>query len=290
MMKTSLQSLLAVTAIFAHGCAVSSQDDGTEPTGSDLDTAGSRCRVSALDVFCEHQVLSLSDSLVNREVAYELPRGTPPENGWPVVIYYQGSFVPGSGAFSASVLQPFGVYDLALTIKALLDDGYAVIAPDATLSGTTFWQTNIAPYSISWSNSPDDIFVQNLLSAVDAGTFGPLDASRLYAMGISSGGFMTSRMAISYPGRFRALADHSGSYATCSALCFVPTPLPADHPPTLFLHGDLDLVVPITAVRPYLDALQAEGHEAKLVTDLFAGHRWLRSGPQEIPAWFDAHP
>jgi dipeptidyl aminopeptidase/acylaminoacyl peptidase len=62
-----------------------------------------------------------------------------------------------------------------------------------------------------------------------------------------------------------------------------------DHPPTLFLHGDLDVVVPITAVLPYLDALRAEGHEAKLVTDLLAGHQWLRAGPQVIPAWFDAH-
>lgn len=97
-------------------------------------------------------------------------------------------------------------------------------------------------------------------------------------------------MAVTYPGKFRALADHSGSYATCSAICLVPTPLPADHPPTLFLHGDLDVVVPITAVQPYLDALLAEGHEAKLVTDALAGHQWLREGSQVIPAWFDAHP
>jgi predicted esterase len=108
-------------------------------------------------------------------------------------------------------------------------------------------------------------------------------------MGISSGGFMTSRMAVSYPGRFRALADHSGSYATCSDVCTVPTPLPANHPPTLFLHGDTDLVVPITAIQPYIDALNAEGFETQLVTDAVAGHQWLSEAVQAIPAWFDSH-
>jgi predicted esterase len=101
---------------------------------------------------------------------------------------------------------------------------------------------------------------------------------------------MTSRMAVSYPGKFRALADHSGSYATCSATCMVPTPLPANHPPTLFLHGDTDTIVPMSAVQPYLDALMTEGFDTQLVTDVDAGHQWLPQGAQAIPAWFDSHP
>ena len=132
--------------------------------------------------------------------------------------------------------------------------------------------------------------MKGLLAGLGQGSFGPIDATRLYAMGISSGGFMTSRMAVSYAGRFRALADHSGSYATCSNLCSVPTPLPSDHPPTLFLHGDQDTVVPMTSVQPYHDALNAEGPETDLVTDADAGHPWLAGGVQAIPAWFDGHP
>jgi predicted esterase len=66
--------------------------------------------------------------------------------------------------------------------------------------------------------------------------------------------------------------------------------LPADHPPTLFLHGDTDTIVPMASVQPYLSALQAEGHETMLVTDPDAGHQWLPEGPDVIPAWFDAHP
>jgi len=149
---------------------------------------------------------------------------------------------------------------------------------------------NIPPYAQSWSGCPDDVLMQALLASVSGGGFGPIDVTRLYAMGISSGGFMTSRMAVSYAGKFRALVDHSGSYATCSDTCIVPTPLPADHPPTLFLHGDQDDVVPLSAIQPYIDALTSEGHEAQLVTDADAGHQWLPEGAQVIPAWFDSHP
>jgi poly(3-hydroxybutyrate) depolymerase len=247
----------------------------------------SRCQVSASDVACEHQLTTIKDSGSDRNVAYEVPIGDPPAGGWPAAIYYQGSFVAGSTAFTAQVSAPFGEANLALTIKALLDQGFAVIAPDA--SGGGFWETNIPPYSISWSGSPDDVFITNLLGAVASGTFGPLDPTHLYAMGISSGGFMTSRMAVSYPGKFRALADHSGSYATCSIVCAVPTPLPADHPPTLFLHGDLDAIVPLSSIQPYLDDLQQEGHQVQYVSDHDGGHEWLPEGATAIPAWFAAH-
>jgi pimeloyl-ACP methyl ester carboxylesterase len=190
----------------------------------------------------------------------------------------------------ATTAAPFGMFELTLTIKALLAGGYALISPDASSNGSLFWETNIPPYALGWSGCPDDVLMHNLFGALSNGSFGPIDAERLYAMGISSGGFMTSRMAVSYPGKFRALADVAGSYATCSTVCVVPTPLPSNHPPTLFLHGDLDVIVPTSSLQPYLDALQAEGHETKLVTDPMAGHQWLAAGPQEISAWFQAHP
>ena len=137
---------------------------------------GSLCQISATNAKC----LSQQTMIGGRPVAYQAPLGTPPSGGWPGVVYFQGSLVPGTDAFSAA----------------------------------------------------------------STAAFGPINTTRLYAMGISSGGFMTSRMAVSYPGKFRALADHSGSYATCSDTCTVPTPLPSNHPPTLFLHGDTDAIVP----------------------------------------------
>jgi poly(3-hydroxybutyrate) depolymerase len=259
---------------------------GDASTGQPDGATGSRCVITSTQATCQNEQTTID----GRPVAYETPLGTAPAAGWPAVVYFQGSLVPGTDAFAASSTAAFDQYDLTRTVAALLADGYALIAPDAAEDGTTYWDTNIPPYSTSWSGCPDDMLMQDLFAAIAAGSFGPIDAARLYAMGISSGGFMTSRMAVSYQGKFRALADHSGSYATCSDTCTVPTPLPSDHPPTLFLHGDLDVVVPLSAIQPYLDALTAEGHEAQLVTDADAGHQWLPEGPQVIPAWFDSHP
>ena len=131
--------------------------------------------------------------------------------------------------------------------------------------------------------------MKTLLESVEDGTLGPLNANRLYAMGISSGGFMTSRMAVSYPGKFRALAVHSGSYATCSSVCVLPD-LPADHPPTLFLHGGQDFVVPLSVMEVYRDALMDLAVPVQTTVDPDAGHAWLEQGITDIPAWFRAHP
>jgi poly(3-hydroxybutyrate) depolymerase len=251
--------------------------------------SGSRCQASDASIACDHQSAGVSDGTSVRLVAYATPLGTAPTQGWPAVVYFQGSFVPGHAAFAATTSAPFGQYQLTRTIQALLDRGYAVLAPDAAWSGGTFWQTNIPPFSLSWSGCADDTLVNHLFTAIAQGIFGKVDSDRLYAMGISSGGFMTSRMAVSYEHRFRALADHSGSYATCSDVCVLPGSLPSDHPPILFLHGDADVVVPTSAVTPYLSALKAQGTPTKWVT-ADAGHEWLAQAVQEIPAWFAAHP
>ncbi|MCP4500742.1 MAG: hypothetical protein GY822_12345 [Deltaproteobacteria bacterium] len=89
-----------------------------------------------------------------------------------------------------------------------------------------------------------------LFENVSLQKFGPLDDQRLFAIGISSGGYMTSRMAVSYPGRFVALAIVAGGHATCSGpICNLPDALPRDHPPTVFLHGKQDVVVPAESMR-----------------------------------------
>jgi dipeptidyl aminopeptidase/acylaminoacyl peptidase len=129
-----------------------------------------------------------------------------------------------------------------------------------------------------------------MLDQMSAGQFGAIDMTRLYATGISSGGYMTSRMAVSYPGRFRALAIESGSYATClGPLCTIPSSLPTDHPPTLFLHGDADTIVPIATARAYYDALVSQGIEAKFIEDPTAGHQWIPEAPDAVTSWFLDH-
>ncbi len=159
-----------------------------------------------------------------------------------------------------------------------------MVQPEA--QGGVAWDTNAGNYD----GSADATFIPQLLAGIAQGTFGPIDVTHLYATGISSGGYMTSRMAVSYPGQFRALAIESGSYATClGPICNIPTTLPADHPPTLFLHGGTDDIVPIATAQTYYEELMTQGFDTRFVEDPDAGHQWLSTAPQEVVQWFTTH-
>jgi len=259
--------------------------------------------MTASSVSCPSEQLTLATSGGSRVVTYEIPLGTAPAAGWPVVINFQATDVGPSYAFIASTSDEyaaFGVYFEAELTKNLLDAGYAVLAPAAlTTDGTTYWETNISPYATSWSGSADDALVVKMLADIAAGTFGPLDPHSLYATGLSSGGYMTSRMALSYPGKFKALAIESGAWATCLSgggpsgvgMCTVPSPLPAEHPPTLLLHGNLDTtIIPEWTVTAYVNALTASSVPEKEVDDANSGHQWIPEAPAAVLAWFQMYP
>jgi poly(3-hydroxybutyrate) depolymerase len=185
---------------------------------------------------------------------------------------------------------PFGGWNQCHVLRALLDAGFAVITPKTRADGSTYWDTNIAPFASDWTSSDDHHLMLSIFEGIAVGRFGPLDPGHWYATGISSGGYMTSRMAVSYSGKFRALAIASASYATCAgAYCPVPAMLPADHPPTLFLHGEQDSTVPISTMRSYRDGLEAQHIENRVVTDPNVGHAWLDVAPAEVLAWFAGH-
>lgn len=279
-----MKRLVVLASLVACGGGHPAVPADAGDASGDASATASRCASDATSITCPTETVKIG----GRTVTYAAPAGTPPVAGWPAVVYYQGSFIPGSQAFSAKLTDAFGEYQLTRTVQALLDRGYAVIAPNALGNGSEYWETNVPPYSVTWTGSDDDVFIRALLPALDDGTFGTLDPDRHYAMGISSGGFMTSRMAVSYAGKFRALVIASGSYATCSQFCSVPT-LPPDHPPTLFLHGNADNVVPVGTMEAYRDQLLSEGRVAMSIINPTAGHEWLGEAVAAIPAWFDAH-
>jgi hypothetical protein len=122
-----------------------------------------------------------------------------------------------------------------------------------------FWNTNcVFPYSIS----ADYYFFNTLFPAVSSGNYGAVNNGRRFASGVSSGGYNTSRMAITFNtnNSFRALAVQSASYADCSgAACALPCSgtayIPANHPPTKFYHGVFDPIVPIATMYCYYNDL-----------------------------------
>lgn len=237
-------------------------------------------------IACEHNRVTIAVAADDyRDVLYQTPLGNPPEGGWPVVFIYQGSYIPVQ--FSGRSGQAWGGYHQIRLIRELLDNGFAVVAPEAV--DQTFWDTNTAR-GRDYVSSGDHHYLTMLFDIVSAGGFGQLNAERMYATGISSGGYNTSRMAVSFPGRFRALAIQSGSYATCAGfICKVPDALPDDHPPTLFLHGSEDRIVPEWTMVRYADRLYQQGIPVYVVTDE-VGHEWLESAPDDILNWFLANP
>ncbi len=272
---------------------------GGDDTRSRTDDPGvgdvevSRCELAGLLVTCDHQTTVLHTGLIGaapRDVHWQVPVEPSPAAGWPAVIVFQGSLFSASLAWSASEIGPLGAWHQTMMVKGLLDAGYAVVMPEAHLEGSTWWDTNVPPFNLLWETSPDHALMVDLFAAIEAGELGAIDADSLYAVGISSGGYMTSRMAVSYPGRFRALAVHSASYATCGgAVCLIP-PLPDDHPPTLFLHGALDPVVPLWTADAYRGALEADGVATELLVEPLVAHEWIAPTPDAVREWFAAHP
>jgi poly(3-hydroxybutyrate) depolymerase len=288
-----------MTALLVSGCGGSvapSPDADAGMTSSATDSgvtngtpdAGDppRCTVTPDAVTCAARITTLTAGTASRDVYWQTPITAPPAAGYPVVIVYQGSFFAPSATWGTVASDtPFAGYQQARLQALLLEHGFTVIAPSAAIG--LAWQTNSG---LPWNATTDQPFIDALLAGISRGDFGPADASRWYATGISSGGYMTSRMALSYAGRFRALAINSGSWATCAgAACLLPAMLPADHPPTLFLHGRRDLTVPLFTAQAYADQLQSEGFTRELIIDDDASHEWLSVAPERITAWFEGH-
>jgi len=246
------------------------------------------CVITADAALCKSRpIVTIVNGSDTRRIYWNTPKGEAPAGGFPAVVLYQGSIYGPSLSWDVSLplSTAFGGYYQVVLISKLLDAGFTVLQPEA--QGGVAWNTNSGG---NYDTSPDSVFIPQMLDQMSAGNFGAIDMTRLYATGISSGGYMTSRMAVSYPGKFRALAIESGSYATCvGPLCVIPTPLPADHPPTLFLHGDVDNIVPIATAQAYYNDLVAQGIETKFIEDPTAGHQWIPAAPDAVTTWFLGH-
>lgn len=236
-------------------------------------------------IHCPHQEVRLFAKTKNqRDVLWQLPAGTAPAKGWPVVLLSQGSWFPVE--FSRPSYLPFGGFNEVKLIRELLDHGFAVVAPRATLN--VGWITNM-PHG-EYEKTADYAVLSEVLRRIQSGAFGPLDTSSLYATGISSGGYNTSRLALTFPGAFRAIAIQSGSYADClGPLCRMPDSIPAHHPPTLFLHGQKDLAVPVATAKKFHALLVREKIETEIIIDPEAMHAWIDAAPVAIRRWFETY-
>jgi dienelactone hydrolase len=282
-------ALLSIVAPSLVGCSTAWYgDDDPDAVYGD-----SRCLVEDERLHCAHRSKTVWTGLANltpRVVHWQVPVGEAPASGWPIAILFQGSLFSAETFWDAEAGDEFGGFNQGLLTAALLDAGFAVLTPEARLSGSGAWETNIPPLADNWTASGDHRFMLDIFAAIDDGTFGLLDRDSIYASGISSGGYMTSRMDLAYRERFTALAIASGSWATCAGLlCSIPTPIDPEHRPTLFLHGEDDVVVPLETMLDYQDALLEAGVETETIIEAGTGHAWIDAAPEEIVRWFESH-
>jgi polyhydroxybutyrate depolymerase len=151
-----------------------------------------------------------------------LPEGRAPH---PAVVFLHG--YGGSGE---------GVLRLEGMVQALLDRGYAVIAPDGQLRDGGDGR--------SWDFHPDRPSTRDEIAfiaavAADAAARFDLSRDRMLLAGFSIGGSMTSYLACATPGAFSAYAPIAGSFwQTPPDSCAGPVRL-------LHVHGWTDLTVPL---------------------------------------------
>jgi poly(3-hydroxybutyrate) depolymerase len=255
------------------------------------------------DVACDANLVQLQ----GRDVYWQTPEGSPDKaEGFPVVILYHGMLVYAENSWHRTDDDRYEVQNKRAVVASLLDNGFAVITPDAVRDRGA-WQTSLlgampwnpwvgttAEELNFWDRSDDYPLVMDMLEGVLDGTFGNVSSANIHGVGFSSGGFMTSRMAFSHSGVFKSLSLMAGSYYYCwggppELIACPPAepalqPLVEAHPPTLFLHGETDRTVPARSSETYYDQLLQNNIPTRRVTE-DESHIWLASAAEEITAW-----
>lgn len=249
----------------------------------------SNCKNEGIALSCPHTSMTFPVDGELRTVHFQVPKGDAPASGWPAVILFQGTLATAKLTWTASPnTDLFGAYNQTRVVQRLLDNGYAVITPETHLGGFTFWDTN-NPLFANFHESNDHRLMLRMFEHIDNGIYGNINPDKLFAGGISSGGYMTSRMALQYPGKFRALAIAAGSYATCAGPICVLGHVPNDHPPTIFLHGSADPIVPLFTMETYFDKLKEKGIPVRKIIEPLSLHRWIDASPNAVVNWFNTY-
>jgi polyhydroxybutyrate depolymerase len=127
---------------------------------------------------------------------------------------------------------------------------YPNALPSSRFDNRPFWNVDSAV-----PGQPDDVtFISDLLDAVEAAHC--VDATRIFATGVSNGGGMAARLGCDLSDRITAIAPVAGGYKS------LPPCHPAQRVSVLEVHGTYDGTVPYNgdkgtgagAVMPYVEA------------------------------------
>lgn len=230
----------------------------------------------------------------NRRFLWQYPNSPPPSNGYPVLFVLHGASQDAEAWFE----YPGGLLwkgrQTRFVDDALLN-GFCVIAPDSlypVTPGPKAWDV----FATTLNQSLDLPFFADLLQWIITAPVN-LDCNRVYCIGFSSGGFMTSRLAHYFGPLFTAVAVHSGANADFITLgdqgpefdCISPQNFSLDHPPCLIIHGGKDHLVPPECGLKFYEELQRGGIDSHLLFCAWGRHIWLSWYNAAIFEWFNTH-
>ena len=173
--------------------------------------------LSLLATACTHYETLWVDG-EKREFLVHVPAGEPPATGWPAIIAYHGAFTTPEATESYTRLS-----ELAES------EGFVVFYPKGE---RRLWNDGRMP------DEHDDVAFTDALIDHAISSY-EVDEARVYATGISNGGFMSHRVACDLSDRIAAVAPVAGTLSEPLAdRCDPAKPVPM----MLFLGTDDDLV------------------------------------------------
>ena len=175
------------------------------------------CSAGLLAGCADYQTIEVDGR--TREYLVHEPDGSAPSDGWPVVLAYHGAFTTARSMQRYSELDPVAN-----------DEGFLAVYPNGIGRVWNDGRTD--------SDVDDVAFTDALIDRLDD-DYG-IDPSRVFATGMSNGGFMSQRLGCELGDRIAAIAPVAGTLSEelredCS---------PARALPVLLIMGTEDNVVP----------------------------------------------
>ncbi len=212
----------------------------------------------------------------SRTFIVQLPKQATSAEGLPVIFLYHGVGGSPDGMIEMSGLLP----------EQAKGAGFVIVAPRSERDAKgkavnkTDWYYTASAFDL---DNPDLVFFDDLNKCV--GDQWKLDKTRVYAMGMSGGGLMSTFLAVHRPKAIAAAAPFSGGYLQ-------PWPKDAGKMPFVFSWGgptdkafeqDFDKVA-LSA----LDKLKANGNFVVACNHLL-GHKWPKEGGAYAAEFLLAH-
>lgn len=193
---------------------------------------------------------------LDRDYIVYVPESYQPETPSPLLFVYHGF-----GGNNESLMNYTGFNEIAD------QENFIIVYPQGSnFLGTPHW--NVGGWTVG--STTDDVAFTNFLINTVSENYS-INSDRIYATGMSNGGFMSFLLACQMSDQFAAVASVTGSMTTetlneCSPVRAVPI---------LQIHGTNDVVVPYNGIQPWNTPIDN-------VLNYWADHNNCNTSPQII--------